>query len=271
MISSQQASTWASWFRALGDPTRIELLHVLATAGEPMKVGALVERLGIAQSTVSHHLGRLSDAGFVRLRRDGPTTWCEVNRRCFAGLPGAASAIMGQPERTSGEAADPRDLSVRPLDPADWPAVRQIYAAGIATGDATFEEEPPSWEDFDAHRIAGLRFVAVAPDQAVVGWVAASPVSDRCAYAGVIEHSVYVDPGWQRRGAGRLLLEHLIRASESAGIWTIQSGVFPENTASRALHGRCGFREVGLRERVGRHHGRWRDVVMLERRSPTVS
>ena len=96
------------------------------------------------------------------------------------------------------------------------------------------------------------------------------PVSDRCVYAGVIEHSVYVDPALRGRGIGRLLLDHLIAASEAAGIWTIQSGIFPENAASRALHARCGFREVGIRERVGRHRGRWRDVVMVERRSSTV-
>ena len=162
------------------------------------------------------------------------------------------------------------ELTIRPLEAGDWPAVREIYAAGIATGDATFEEEPPSWHDFDGHRLPTLRFVAMDAAGAVVGWVAAAAVSDRCVYAGVIEHSVYVDPARRGRGVGRLLLDHLIAASEAAGIWTIQSGIFPENAASRALHARCGFREVGIRERLGRHRGRWRDVVMVERRSSTV-
>jgi len=162
------------------------------------------------------------------------------------------------------------ELSIRALMPEDWPAVRAIYASGIATGDATFEVEPPTWHDFDSHRLSGLRFVGVDAAGAVVGWVAASPVSDRCVYSGVIEHSVYVDPAAQGRGVGRRLLEHLISESEAAGIWTIQSGIFPENAASRALHARCGFREVGLRERIGQHQGRWRDVVMVERRSPAV-
>ncbi|MGD1034867.1 MAG: N-acetyltransferase family protein [Candidatus Dormibacteria bacterium] len=164
----------------------------------------------------------------------------------------------------------PAELMVRLLEASDWPAVREIYAAGIATGEATFEEEPPSWEVFDGHRLASLRFVATDAAGVVVGWVAAAAVSDRCVYAGVIEHSVYVDPALRGRGIGRLLLDHLIAASEAAGIWTIQSGIFPENAASRALHARCGFREVGIRERLGRHRGRWRDVVMVERRSSTV-
>lgn len=163
------------------------------------------------------------------------------------------------------------ELRLRALTAADWPAVRQIYAAGIATGDATFEAEPPSWEDFDRHRRADLRFVAEDGTSGVVGWVAAGPVSDRCVYQGVVEHSVYVDPAWSGRGVGRQLLLHLIAQSEAAGIWTIQSGVFPENRASRELHARCGFREVGVRERLGRHHGRWRDVMMLERRSPAIA
>lgn len=162
------------------------------------------------------------------------------------------------------------ELAIRPLEARDWPVVREIYAAGIASGDATFEEEPPSWDEFDGHRLPALRFVAADSAGKVVGWVAAVAVSDRCVYAGVIEHSVYVDPAMRGRGVGQLLLDHLIAASEAAGIWTIQSGIFPENTASRTLHARCGFREVGMRERIGRHHGRWRDVVMVERRSPAI-
>jgi len=150
-----------------------------------------------------------------------------------------------------------------------WPAVERIYAAGIATGNATFETEPPTWEHFDAGKLADQRLVAVRDDQ-VVGWVAASAVSDRCVYAGVVEHSVYVDPAHAGLGVGTALVRALIASTEAAGIWTIQTGVFPENTASLALHEHCGFRVVGRRERLGRHFGRWRDVIFLERRSAAV-
>ncbi|MFI7647391.1 GNAT family N-acetyltransferase [Micromonospora sp. NPDC049460] len=147
-------------------------------------------------------------------------------------------------------------------------AVLDIYRLGIATGNATFETEPPTWEQFTASRLPGHRWVAVDPTGRVLGWVACSAVSDRCVYAGVVEHSVYVHPDARSHGIGRLLLDALIASTEQAGIWTIQSGVFPENTASLALHTACGFRTVGTRERVGRHHGTWRDVTLIERRSP---
>lgn len=161
--------------------------------------------------------------------------------------------------------------TVAPMLAEHWPAVERIDAAGIATGHATFEQAPPDWARFDAGRLPGQRLVALDGAE-VRGWVAASPVSDRCVYAGVVEHSVYVAPEAQGRGVGRLLLDALIAATEAAGIWTIQSGVFPENTASLALHRLAGFRVVGTRERVGRMEhgsmaGRWRDVVLVERRS----
>lgn len=148
-------------------------------------------------------------------------------------------------------------------------AVLAIYQAGIDEGNATFETRAPAWDEFTAARLADQRYVAVAGGD-VLGWVAASAVSDRCAYAGVVEHSVYVHPDARGRGAGRRLLGSLIRSTEAAGIWTIQSGIFPENTASAALHRAAGFRTVGTRERVGQHHGRWRDVVFIERRSPLI-
>jgi phosphinothricin acetyltransferase len=160
--------------------------------------------------------------------------------------------------------------TVAPMTPAHAQAVVAVYAAGIATGNATFETTPPAWESFDATRLPDHRFVALDGDT-VTGWVACSPVSARPAYAGVVEHSVYVDPAYNGRGIGRALLETLIASTEAAGIWTIQSGIFPENTASLTLHRRCGFRQIGVRERVGRHDGVWRDVILLERRSPTIS
>ncbi|MEU4565915.1 N-acetyltransferase family protein [Micromonospora sp. NPDC023956] len=150
-------------------------------------------------------------------------------------------------------------------------AVLEVYRLGIATGNATFETEPPSWESFTASRMPQHRWVAVDRDDTVLGWVACSAVSDRCVYAGVVEHSVYVHPDARGRGVGRALLRALIASTEQGGIWTIQSGVFPENTASLTLHAACGFRTVGTRQRIGRHHGRWRDVTLIERRSPTVT
>jgi L-amino acid N-acyltransferase YncA len=157
------------------------------------------------------------------------------------------------------------DIRIRAMQPDDWPQVRAIYEAGIATGQATFETEAPAWEAWDARHGQDLRFVAV--EQAVAGWVAAGRVSPRACYAGVIEHSVYVSPGRWGRGIGRLLLDALTAAADGAGYWTIQAGVFPENRASLALHRACGFRVVGLRERLGRLDGVWRDVLLLERRS----
>ncbi|MEO7234968.1 MAG: N-acetyltransferase family protein [Lapillicoccus sp.] len=148
----------------------------------------------------------------------------------------------------------------------------RIYAAGIATGHATFEAQPPDWTAFDAAKLPDHRWVALGDDGSVLGWVAVTPVSDRCVYAGVVEHSVYVDPAAQGRGVGRHLLDALAASTEAAGIWTIQSGVFPENAPSLVLHRAAGFRVVGTRERVGRMThgplaGSWRDVVLLERRS----
>ncbi|MEU4679942.1 N-acetyltransferase family protein [Micromonospora sp. NPDC023737] len=161
-------------------------------------------------------------------------------------------------------------IAITALDDRHADAVLDIYRLGIATGNATFETEPPTWERFTATRLPGHRWVAVDPAGRTLGWVACSPVSDRCVYAGVVEHSVYVHPDAHGRGVGRLLLETLIASTEQAGIWTIQSGVFPENTASLALHAACGFRTVGIRRRIGRHHGAWRDVTLIERRSSVI-
>jgi L-amino acid N-acyltransferase YncA len=160
-------------------------------------------------------------------------------------------------------------ISIVPMTDKHADAVLSIYRSGIDEGDATFETEAPTWDAFVSKRMAGHRYVAT-DGSAVIGWVACSPVSDRCVYSGVVEHSVYVDPAVRGRGTGRRLLDALIESTETGGIWTIQSGVFPENTASLALHRAAGFRVVGVRERIGRHHGIWRDVVMIERRSPRV-
>ena len=152
----------------------------------------------------------------------------------------------------------------------DWPAVAAIYAEGIATGDATFETRVPTWAEWDAAHLDDHRFVACSGN-AIVGWASLAPVSGRCVYAGVAEDSVYVAEAARGSGVGRALLRELVAAAERAGIWTIQTGIFPENRASLRLHHGCGFRTVGLRERIGRLDGVWRDVLLLERRSPAIA
>jgi L-amino acid N-acyltransferase YncA len=161
------------------------------------------------------------------------------------------------------------NVDVVPMQEAHWPAVRDIYAQGIATGDATFEETVPAWSAWDAAHVSSPRLVALIEGRAV-GWAALSPVSERCVYGGVAEVSVYVADDARGRGVGKVLLGQLIEASEAAGIWTLQAGIFPENRASIRLHQSAGFREIGRRERLGKMRGRWRDVVLLERRSETV-
>jgi len=162
-------------------------------------------------------------------------------------------------------------VTVRAMRGDDADRVLAIYQAGLDGGQASFETRAPDWPAFDAGRLAEHRLVAVDDSGLVVGWIAVTAVSTRAVYAGVVEHSVYVDPAARGRGAGRALLDGLIASSEAAGIWTVQSGVFPENVASLRLHHSAGFRTVGVRERVGRHHGVWRDVVLIERRSPAVT
>ncbi|MEU9734817.1 N-acetyltransferase family protein [Streptomyces sp. NPDC048002] len=163
------------------------------------------------------------------------------------------------------------DAVIVPLAPEHAGQVLAIYQAGIDEGNATFETFAPTWEEFDAAKLPGHRFAALDADGTVLGWVAASRVSDRCAYAGVVEHSVYVHRAARGRGIASALLRALVDSTERAGIWTIQSGIFPENTASLTVHQRAGFRVIGTRERIGRHHGVWRDVALVERRSPTVT
>ncbi|GID96562.1 GNAT family N-acetyltransferase [Amorphoplanes digitatis] len=167
-------------------------------------------------------------------------------------------------------------VAIRAMRADDAQQVLAIYQAGMDAGNASFEHTAPDWAAFDAGKLVHHRLVAVEDDatDTVLGWAAVSAVSARRVYAGVVEHSVYVDPAARRRGVGRALLDALIASTEAAGIWTIQSGIFPENTASLALHRAAGFRTVGVRERVGRHlaqGNRWRDVVFIERRSPHIT
>jgi phosphinothricin acetyltransferase len=165
---------------------------------------------------------------------------------------------------------DRAGVRVVPMGEEHAGPVLAIYQAGIDEGDATFETAAPTWEAFDAAKLREHRFAVLDADGSVLGWVAATRVSDRCAYAGVVEHSVYVHPGARGRGVASTLLAALIDSTEAAGVWTVQAGIFPENAASLAVHRRAGFRVIGVRERIGRHHGVWRDVVLVERRSPAI-
>ncbi len=170
-----------------------------------------------------------------------------------------------------------------PMPPDLWPAVREIYREGIATGNATFETELPSWEKWDSSHRKNCRLIALEPrDESVpevlvpldgarvLGWAALSPVSGRLVYAGIAEVSVYVAGAARGRGVGRALLQALVLESEANGIWTLQAGIFPENSASIALHRFCGFREVGVRRRIGKLRDTWRDVTLMERRSSVI-
>lgn len=263
------AAQYASWFRALADPTRVQIVSLLARHGQPMNVGAITAALDVGQSTVSEHLKILAGVRFVLAERRGTTVWYGINDQCVACFPTAADIVLGRSAPAAAAApADPPGVLIRPMRPGHAGQVLAIYQAGLDTGQASFETTAPAWAAFDAARLSAHRHVAVdAASEEVLGWTAAAAVSDRCVYAGVIEHSVYVHPGYQGRGIGAALLAALAASAERAGIWTIQSGIFPENTASLRLHQRAGFRIVGTRERIGRHHGRWRDVVFVERRS----
>lgn len=157
------------------------------------------------------------------------------------------------------------ELKLRALLPQDWTDVRRIYLEGIASGNSTFQTEAPAWEQWDANHLQVCRLVAVI-DDSVVGWAVLAAISARPVYRGVAEVSVYVAPAAHGKGIGSALMRELVAASERHGFWTLQAGIFPENTASLALHARAGFRQVGRRERMGQLHGVWRDVVLMERR-----
>ncbi|WP_433475895.1 N-acetyltransferase family protein [Spirillospora sp. CA-142024] len=190
-------------------------------------------------------------------------------------MPDSSTAANCSPPGTMSahQHQDP-GITIRAMRHPDADQVLTIYQHGLDTGHASFETTAPTWQAFDAAKLDQYRYVATGPTadprHNVLGWIAASPVSDRCCYAGVVEHSIYVCPNARGRGIGAALLTAFIAATEAGGIWTIQTGVFPENTPSLRLHAKAGFRTVGTRRRLGRLHGQWRDVVLLERRSSAV-
>ncbi|WP_281227909.1 GNAT family N-acetyltransferase [Flavobacterium aquiphilum] len=161
-------------------------------------------------------------------------------------------------------------MDIRKLLTTDWDQVKMIYEKGIATGNATFQTSAPSWEEWDKSHLNNCRIVAET-DGILTGWAALTPVSSRCVYAGVAEVSVYVDPAYSGKGIGLALLNELVALSEAEGLWTVQAGIFPENTASLRIHEKAGFRILGVREKIGKQNGIWRDTVLLERRSKLFS
>ena len=160
-------------------------------------------------------------------------------------------------------------MEIRELLASDWEAVKSVYEKGIATGNATFQTSAPPWEEWDSSHLGTCRIVA-DENSKVLGWAALTPVSARCVYAGVAEVSVYVDPEQSGKGIGLALLEELVGLSEVEGIWTLQAGIFPENIGSLRIHEKAGFRTLGVREKIGKQNGVWRDMVLLERRSQTI-
>ncbi len=266
LLSTADATTFAECFACIAEPTRIRLLHAVAAGGREVSIGELTTALDISQSTCSHHVRKLAEVGFVLLRKHGTATLVKVNPACCTWLPHAADAVMGMlGARPCCPEDVPADVTVRAMRTDDWPAVRRIYAEGIATGHATFETEVPDRRTLEQKWLAGHRWVAEI-DGRVAGWAALTAASNRGVYAGVAENSIYVGEASRARGVGKALIRHQVIAADHHDIWTLQTSMFPENRASIALHLSAGFRTLGVRERIAQHHGTWRDTVLLERR-----
>jgi L-amino acid N-acyltransferase YncA/DNA-binding transcriptional ArsR family regulator len=284
VLSKDDAGTYAEWFAMLGDPTRVRLLHAVASHRTGVKVGDLAKLLGISQSTCSHHVELLRKVGFVVVDKVGPSSVVSVNAACCTGLPHAADVIMGTLATPPCCPADlPTGVSTRAMTEADLEVVQAIYAEGIGTRTATFETRVPSRKELRSKFLPGHRWVAETdahhPElggvsgpggSRVVGWAGISPVSTRAVYSGVGETSVYVTEAARGRGVGKALLHRLVNEAddetENGGIWTLQTSIFPENRASIALHKSAGYQTLAVRPRIGQLDGVWRDTVLMERR-----
>ncbi len=267
-LSRADAESYAEWFAVLADPTRVRLLHTISTSPSgALRIGDLAQALGVSQSTCSHHVELLKKVGFVVVDKVGTASLVTVNAACCTGLPHAADVVMGTLSSPPCCPADlPVDVSTRQLSDADLPAVLAIYAEGVATRNATFETTVPTAKQLRAKFVPDLAWVAELDDQ-VVGWTAVMPVSTRDCYAGVGETSVYVTETARGRGVGKALLFTQVTEADRAGLWTLQTSIFPENRASLALHHSAGYRTLAVRTRIAQLDGIWRDTVLLERRS----
>jgi L-amino acid N-acyltransferase YncA/DNA-binding transcriptional ArsR family regulator len=266
-LDERSAATYSEWFAVLADPTRVRLLHTVSTSSTgAMRVGDLATALGISQSTCSHHVRKLADVGFVTVDKVGTASIVSVNPACCTGLPHAADVVMGTlSERPCCPEDLPADVTTRAMTDADLAVVRDIYAEGVATRNATFETEVPTAKALASKWLAGHRWVAEL-DGRVVGWTAISPVSSRPCYSGVGETSVYVAATDRGRGVGKALLWRQVNGADEGGLWTLQTAIFPENRASIALHHSAGYETLAVRSRIARLDGVWRDTVLLERR-----
>jgi L-amino acid N-acyltransferase YncA/SAM-dependent methyltransferase len=255
-LSGDKAAVLAEAFRVLRPGGRFGVSDVVVDGAiDPAARAAAEQRIGCVAGAlpVAEYQELLAAAGFAGTR---------ITLTADHG-DGVHSAIVQATKPAAGPGVE-----IRPMRESDADQVLAIYQSGLDTGQASFETVAPSWEGFAAARLPHLRYVACDTSTGqVLGWVAASAVSARPVYTGVVEHSIYVHPGCQAQGIGKTLLSAFIVRSEDASVWTIQTGIFPDNAASLALHQALGFRVVGTRERIGRHHGVWRDVVMMERRS----
>ncbi len=265
-LGKQDAESYAEWFAVLSDPTRVRLLHAVSTStAGAVRIGDLAAELGVSQSTCSHHVEHLRRVGFVNVDKVGTSSMVSVNVACCTGLPHAADVVMGTLSAPPCCPEDlPSDVVTRPVTRRDMSRVLEIYEEGLRTRNATFETEVPTIDEMWDRWLPGLAWAAEL-DGEVVGWTAVSPVSDRACYSGVGETSVYVAEVARGRGVGRSLLFAQVNEADAAGMWTLQTSIFPENRASLALHRSAGYRTLAVRRRIGQLDGVWRDTVLLER------
>lgn len=267
-LGKTEAENYAEWFAVLADPTRVRLLHTVSTSPHgAVRIGDLASALGISQSTCSHHVDLLRKVGFVVVDKVGTASMVSVNAACCTGLPHAADVVMGTLSSPPCCPEDlPGDVTTRPVTEDDMAAVLAIYDEGLATRNATFETRLPTAKQLQDRWLPDLAWVAELDGQ-VVGWTAITPVSTRECYAGVGESSVYVTEAARGRGVGKSLLFTQVLEADKAGLWTLQTSIFPENRASLALHHSAGYRTLAVRTRIAQLDGVWRDTVLLERRS----